>query len=621
MMDDADAKEVETFTDHWGLDPESRDFLLGLPLKVREAIMDGFAPPPNTRNIDGKLRAFARKTAEQLGHHEVGPPSHRGAPGPLRAPVNGRAAHRVADPVEKFVDSWGLDEFSLQLLRQQPRELLDDVMANFAPPTDTRNVNARLAAYIKRRISETSQDSYQQPEPLSLPVRAYTPRGPRKSLDFQLRDFADRWGIDEDAFHMLQQLQHNVLETVLNSFDPPANTNNVNAKLNAFVRTTKEKVAAGKDVLQSEPEPETRPWTREAALPAYPNDYGRSARSEYRPPRPDPRSRRRPSLEDDIDAFISTWGCDEQSQGLLRSLRPVHASMVMQQFDPPEGTVNVSGRLCAYIRSVLERDPNPSGGAPPVDLAEEFAGYWGINDSALQSLRSLPGDLQDSIMADFHPPPGTLNVSGKLFAFISKRAAEFRGSGGGPATRPPEDRRRPRGQGGLPRAAGGGPRRGRDMLRFMEDWKLDGEASRLMEAMPEDMRQDVMRCFQPPPGTWNFSGRFVAFVRARLKEQGYDVTGGDLMAVIAEVSSSGQQADADDVADVDDLTDFIQRWGVDRTNEARIRELPQELQDHVFAEFAPPRETRNINAKLATWMRKLTASSTGDPEAKRARHE
>mmetsp|Transcript_126846 Transcript_126846/g.317001 ORF Transcript_126846/g.317001 Transcript_126846/m.317001 type:complete len:211 (-) Transcript_126846:53-685(-) len=210
-------------------------------------------------------------------------------------------------------------------------------------------------------------------------------------------------------------------------------------------------------------------------------------------------------------------------------------------------------------------------------------------------------------MREFNPPPGTLNASGKLKAFIRHRSSSEGGSDSG--------------LGELSGGCGGGdPSRKRswptfstgEVQAFVEKWRVDESAEHMLVSLPEDILADVMKEFNPPPGTWNPSGRLQAFVKARIER---DKAPEPHQTNIYATLTGGSHDEGTNVA----VRSFIERWRLDSKSEAMLMGLTQDLLTTVIASFEPDAATRNRNAKLASWVRFLQ-SSQGGGEQKRPRY-
>mmetsp|Transcript_102904 Transcript_102904/g.286595 ORF Transcript_102904/g.286595 Transcript_102904/m.286595 type:complete len:577 (-) Transcript_102904:212-1942(-) len=534
------SENLPDFIERWGIDQESQQFLAGLPIDVQEEVIVGFDPPPGTRNVDAKLHAFARRVAVDMGHPELAsrPGGGSGPQLPTLVPagVAQKDSSRLSwslslpgkrlDSLSDFIARWGLDEHSEQMLRSQSRALIEEVVADFAPDSNTRNVNAKLYAFVKAKQAA-----------VGTPRNALS--GPPLIPDDTIRQFGETWTLDDTALHMLKQLAPEVCAGVLTDFNPPSDTQNVNAKLNAFVRGRLEKL--GLPFLSSGGPAATVP------VPVAPLHWGYAQVPVARHQAADP-----------LKNFIDRWGCDSQNKSTLRQLQPEHQAMVIRDFDPPPGTYNVNGKLSSFIRSVVSRN---CVAVSPLDATESFALQWRLDAEALQTLRNLPDELQSTVMAEFSPPAGTLNVSGKFSAFIRGKLATT-------------------GDGGVCRAsthARSSPDPERALQDFIARWRLDSEAAHLLRSLPQNVRVSVILDFQPKSDTWNPSGRLHAFVRARLKELGLEVTAaaGPVQRVSEPMVDDATESSVAYIAPDDDVAEFVEHWGLDRTSEELLRGLPE----------------------------------------------
>jgi len=288
-----------------------------------------------------------------------------------------------------------------------------------------------------------------------------------------------------------------------------------------------------------------------------------------------------------MQAFIAKWGLDSQSEALLRQLQPQQLLQVLMEFSPPAGTLNVSGRLTAFVKSVLKG--SPAGAPASADPAQAFAQSWGLDDDAFQALCALPAGTKEAVMRDFNPPAGTLNISGKFKAFLRNQrssgegdsSAGFGDLGGGDGSR----------KRAWPTFSTG------EVAAFVEKWKMDESAEHTLMSLPEDVLADVIREFNPPPGTWNPSGRLLAFVRTRLDKD-----------KVADPSLGGG---VHDESVSENVRAFAERWGLDGKSQAMLMNLSQDLLNTVMTSFEPDASTRNYNAKLASWVRFLQQSQGG----------
>merc|ERR1719193_2561014 len=67
----------------------------------------------------------------------------------------------------------------------------------------------------------------------------------------------------------------------------------------------------------------------------------------------------------------------------------------------------------------------------------------------------------------------------------------------------------------------------------------------------------------------------------------------------------------------DAVAAFIAQWDLDHRSEDMLRGLPEDLLQRVLSSFEPDRNTRNRNARLASWVKILQGES--GPDRKRPR--
>merc|ERR1740123_76196 len=323
---------------------------------------------------------------------------------PLALPPPDENAPAVDDPVPEFLVKWGLDEGSEQLLRSIPDKLMRDVIASFAPPVSTRNLNAKLAAFAAAKQAKSPSVSPKgaiRAKPRSLPASpqasSAAPDGAVKQMEETVHQFTSAWGLDEGAAQMLAELPMDICVGVLTDFDPPPNTQNISARFEAFVRgrlATSSQGFCGNPVGGSQ-------------------------------------------CGDPVTNFVIQWGLDAQSELTLRTLRPKQLAAVLRGFHPAQGTLNINAKFSAFTRSVTSRDAIGSTGSGTgtsiggsggkiatvgdADAVASFVSRWGLDADAQQALHSLPDGMRSTVLADFCPPTGTVNISGKFKCFIRAR--------------------------------------------------------------------------------------------------------------------------------------------------------------------------------------------------------
>lgn len=193
--DGAAADSVEVFVARWEVDDLSAATLRSLPGNVLSQVIAEFNPPSNTRNISRRLHAFVRSRMLTTRHCQQ------------------RDQHREVsdDAIRVFASRWSLDQGATDMLYQLPEDVCEDILMNFTPAEDTRNVNARLRSFVKSKLG-----SYVSPDPISRFVSLHC--------------------LDAHSEKLLRGLWPEHVHRVLSEFKPAVGSTNTNKKLASFVR-------------------------------------------------------------------------------------------------------------------------------------------------------------------------------------------------------------------------------------------------------------------------------------------------------------------------------------------------------------------------------------------------
>jgi len=439
------------------------------------------------------------------------------------------------DVIDEFVKKWSLDSGSVELLQNLQDGLLKNVVETFDPPSDTRNIDAKLKVFVQKGCGKGTS--------------ANTARHPWHAKDSSgIKEFSEKWGLDEGAVKLLEELDPAVCASVFAEFNPPPDTQNINARLQSFVKS---------------------------------RARGASQSTRY----------------DVISDFVAAWGLDSVSEALLRGLSSEVLDVVIQEFAPKPGTLNLSGKLTAFVRNVERRvhergySDRYSNGSyhhhASLDVIGRFVTQWGLDPVAEQALRELPASVQESVIGEFDPPPGTANPSGKLMAFIRARSSDNGAS--------------------IP----GRRRHFADRIAsFIQTWQLDTDAEQLIRSVAPNMQEDLMQSFQPRADTRNYSARFQTFARARLAEMNNAGTSRKRAFDDADASGGWSEGSTERIDGRPDVTEFVHRWGLDDRSENLLLSLSEDVLTQVIAQFQPDEYTRNPNAKLASWVKSLQDGGT-----------
>lgn len=429
-------EDVAGFCAKWGLDDTCLTSLQTLTESLRQEVMLQFAPKEGTRNPSALLLAFIRQ--RRSGHAE-------GTSDCVALAPQQPQAHGVSDgEISAFVQRWGLDDACGALVQTLPSALQYEVMSSFAPKEGTRNPSALLHAFVRNR-RQGHDPGLVAPQPLNKGYQS-SPGIASTAADFEsIWQFAEYWSLDEDAQRMLERLNGDVLRNVLSHFDPPPGTGNVSAKLHAFIRGVQEKLGQraprSVDWAPSQPSRDASarlanaPWNISSGgfVPAprvsTPSGYSAHATSVHVASVTSPMA-----VGCEIEQFIAKWGLDMQCEHVLRQLGPEHLAAVIREFAPQPGTVNINGKLHGFVRSITASHANsmPASSPEPGDRVGAFLAQWGLDAAAEAAMRATSPEIQEAVMAEFSPAPGTLNASNKLCAFIRAKQSRVLDHGGGP---------------------------------------------------------------------------------------------------------------------------------------------------------------------------------------------
>lgn len=132
--DDADL--IDSFVSRWDLDSSSVELLRGLPEDVRATMLVGFAPSSETRNVSGKLHAYARLLCRGA--------RDSGAEFPNASEDSAAAA---------FARRWSLDGYSSSVLRNLQADVRAVVLADFCPAVGSSCFSQQFCAFAKLKTS------------------------------------------------------------------------------------------------------------------------------------------------------------------------------------------------------------------------------------------------------------------------------------------------------------------------------------------------------------------------------------------------------------------------------------------------------------------------------------
>lgn len=321
----------------------------------------------------------------------------------------------------------------------------------------------------------------------------------------------------------------------MQSFDPPKDTQDINAKFMAFAKSRMGAQRAGNQDS---------------------DDWGRQA-SDNR--------------------FAEKWALDERAMDRLRQLPLDVQDEVKANFSPKPGSANYSSLFMAYVQKT-------HGQAHKADGVTLFARDWGLNEDSVSELRNAPENVQEFVIDTFNPSDrGSADINSRFLKFLHmqlKPACRYHAKGyckDGSAcrfrhapeieahtprssqsredTRPDckyyakgycregdackfrheskDDRHQARDNSNRGWESSsyrndsyGGHGRGRDKVEeFRKKWGLEESAVTRLRELHWEEQESIMSSFNPLGGvsTSHMNAKFVAFVRSRSgRSDGYD---------------------------------------------------------------------------------------------------
>lgn len=522
---------VVTFAQRWGLQEDCVQFLHSLPPEVLGRVMREFRPNGETMNVSGRLRAFARSVS---------------------------ASMLQADAVSQFAQKWGLEEDSVQFLRTLPSDVLQRVLTGFTPKADTNNIGGRLRAFTKsvmttvRTPSQTSLAAAVSGVSADCTTSLPVAEASYEELYQTFVHFATSWGLDGDAWLLLQQLPEPLARQVMAEF-VPSGLESIAEQFHALVMSALTSPTVASPVA---PAAVQTPLILPPQAPTGPPES--------------------------IPEFLERWGLSVDAAAFLEGLPAETLQIVLKDFTPAGDTKSVLGRLMGFARNIgkggsghiasASQVPAASPvmgqvsqaqptAALPVEGLEFFIATWCLDDETVKFLQALPSEVLPRIMREFTPNQDTRNVGGRLRAFARSILQASTATTHDP------------------------------VQQFVEQWGLDASTAAFLQALPDEVRAKVMLGFHPNGDTVNLQGRLQAFARGVLARS---------------TPSVDQQA-----ARAGPISAFAGRWGLDNNSVTLLGTLPPDMLQRVVTEFKPPSDTFNVDGRLQSFVKSVASASGG----------
>lgn len=337
---------------------------------------------------------------------------------------------------------------------------------------------------------------------------------------------------------------------------------------------------------------------------------------------------------EEIAEFIARWQLDEASHHLLAAAPAAVQRSVMSRFSPRSGTRDVTLKFVSFIKSVAApRRSHPIGAAPPGQVHRDC-----LDDGpppAPPGLDSTPGPVPMVVTSSPPvplPPPAssrpraTVVAPGEHTDPVEKNVLQW-GLNERTSPVPPP-----------PPVEEEGPVPWSVLVRFGERWGVDLQSLEELSQLPPDVCAQVVTNFNPPSGTRDMNARLRAFIRTqnvRGQRQlplgsGSETVDEDTTVPAAvrrpdraaaapasqgNVSPAPAEKDAvcqggnvagkswPEQANLYELRSFVETWGIDAEGTQALCELSEDMRCKVYAEFQPDADTKDVSAKLRSFIR------------------
>eukprot|EP00435_Cladocopium_sp_Y103_P024264 s946_g5.t4 len=202
-------EELRRFWDRYPMDDRATTLLLGCPLHLQRRVIDTFDPKNKqevdySRQVTGYIRSLQGEdmAGRKRGYEE----DHDGAM------VGKRARVDVAFPTEaeiaKFCTRYPIDDRAVDYLLSSDAAVQQKVLSEFRPKVENEpDYSSLVTSLVKKMRAVVSTHS------------AHTPGSPGPTLE-RLKEFKDRFPMDERAWDFLLLASGHVQEIVVNEFQP-----------------------------------------------------------------------------------------------------------------------------------------------------------------------------------------------------------------------------------------------------------------------------------------------------------------------------------------------------------------------------------------------------------------
>lgn len=585
----ANNEALVQFCLNWSLSEEAQASLMKLSPEAQAKVIQEFSPFNPLGDVSAELLALAEA---QLGGTRFAADAQLQAAleaGGALALSPGEASEE--QQLQDFCNRWALNSDAQGKLRKLTPKVQQLVMAQFAPAPHMMECSGKFIMFAAS-IEKAHAGGGSAYKGAAALASKGVGRGPTVD-EAQIIAFCERWALNEDAVAKLRQLPPEMQHIAMSGFSPPPQMTEVSGKFIMYAASIAKARSGPGGQQYSDYGFRQTPLGNSVPLAWHGNEKGGWNESSQ------------DELEFTKLAFSEHWGLNADAWTKLQKLSPEVQHIVMAEFAPPAHLTEVSGRFITFAASIerghatalrggrskderyyppqpmYPRDDMWYGPAyPPVPyIGEEqllaFVQGWGLNADAQRKLRKIPPEVQAVVMAQFAPPPGMQEVSGKFIMFASslEKAHATRG------LRAYE-------------SAGGfypGPTDEGQLLFFCQQWGLNEDAQTKLRKLRPDVQQLVMAGFKPPPNLGEVNGKFIMF--ATSIEKAHKGSGGPWAPQRRPYPEPHWQGPEPKrwkgMQPAPDMEEFILKWGLNDDAVAKLNSLPPYLLEMVMREFQP----------------------------------
>ncbi|CAE7694959.1 AOX1A, partial [Symbiodinium necroappetens] len=244
-------------------------------------------------------------------------------------------------------------------------------MANFSPRPDTRNMRNLFFSFL-RSVADggrsTPVHSVQKGAPtIQLP--------PANDLENDALSFVEHFGLDEECFRQLLAQPPDIARSVMAGFQPRQDTQNPQGLFISYLRSVAAASKGSKGGAKGGAKGSAKgsalspigafgSWPRSTqpiAVRAAPYDRPPAPQAQGKGPRGVPRAFVTSVSEEELLDFALAWQLDQGCLDFLQTQDAETQRFVVNNFQPKEGTANVSGLFMSYVNSLVRAGKGGKG--------------------------------------------------------------------------------------------------------------------------------------------------------------------------------------------------------------------------------------------------------------------